>query len=172
MTLRSICCRICFLTALTASCVVAADTGPARLYGITTETGLPHLEENLRYAVTRTEQCLAREDLASAFPILLHPSLAGCELREESHRDDTLLYILICEGAQGTTGSATWRMAEHVIRGTLNVKLGGKNMTFFQRVTGTLLGECRLASSNEHAGHDSARRRRPSDARTDRLACT
>jgi hypothetical protein len=26
--------------------------------------------------------------------------------------------------------------------GTLNVKLGGKNMTFFQRMTAKLLGQC------------------------------
>jgi hypothetical protein len=33
-------------------------------------------------------------------------------------------------------------VAEHVIRGKLDVQLGGKNMTFFQRVTGTVIGEC------------------------------
>jgi hypothetical protein len=103
---------------------------------------MPHLEENLRYAVTRTEQCLTRADLGAAFPILDHPSLAGCKLREQSQDQDTLLYALVCDGSAGTTGSATWRVAEHVIRGKLDVQLGGKNMTFFQRVTGTLIGEC------------------------------
>lgn len=140
--MRSIYCRICLLTALAASCVSASDRAPARLYEVTTETGLPHLEENLRYTVTRDQRCLARDDLGSAFPMLQHPSLAGCELREESQRDDTIFYVLACEGAPGTTGSATWRIGKHVIRGTLDVKLGGKNMTFYQRVTGTLLGEC------------------------------
>jgi hypothetical protein len=142
MALRSTGYRVCFLAALTASCVHASDTAPAHLYDVTTETGMPHLEENLRYAVTREEQCLAREDLASAFPILRHPSLVGCALREESDRDDTISYVLICEGARGTTGSATWQIGKHVIRGTLNLKLGGKNMTVFQRVTGTLVREC------------------------------
>lgn len=130
--------RTCFLIGLAAS----TAPGPARLYDVTTETGMPHLEENLRYAVTRTEQCLARNDLASAFPILDHPSLAGCKLREHSHDDDTIIYALVCENSTGTTGKATWRLGEHVIRGTLDVKLGGKNMTFFQRVTGTLIGTC------------------------------
>jgi len=120
----------------------ASDTAPARLYALTSETGMPHLEENLRYAVTREKRCLTREDLGSAFPILQHPSLVGCKLREESHRGDTLSYVLVCESAHGTTGTASWQMGEHVIRGTLNVRLGGKNMTFFQRVTGTLIGEC------------------------------
>jgi hypothetical protein len=142
MSLRSTWYRPCFVAALTASCVHASDTAPARLYDLTTETGMPHLEENLRYAVTREEQCLARKDLASAFPILRQPSLAGCSLREDEDRDNTISYVLVCEGAHGTTGSATWRIGERVIRGTLDVKLGGKNMTVFQRVTGTLVREC------------------------------
>jgi hypothetical protein len=142
MALRSNWCRTCFLIALTASCVHASDTAPAHLYDVTTETGMPHLEENLRYAVTREAQCLARADLASAFPILRHPSLTGCALREEGDKDDTISYVLVCEGANGTTGSAKWLVGKRVIRGTLDVKLGGKNMTVFQRVTGTLVREC------------------------------
>jgi hypothetical protein len=142
VAVRSIYRRLCWLSAVFASCVPASDTVSARLYEVTTETGMPNLEENLRYTVTRDERCLARKDLGSAFPVLRHPSLTGCELREESQRDDTITYVLVCEGAHGTTGSATWRMGEHVIRGTLDVKLGGKNMTFYQRVTGTLRGEC------------------------------
>jgi hypothetical protein len=124
--------HLCFLAAL----------APARLYNVTVETGMPHLEENLRYAITRSEQCVSRKDLDSAFPILRHPSLAGCKLREQSTGEDTIVYTLICDHSTGTTGTATWRIGEHVIRGTLDVKLGGKNMTFFQRVTATLVGEC------------------------------
>ena len=109
---------------------------------LTIETGMPHLEENLRYAVTRSEQCLSRKDLDSVFPILQHPSLAGCKLREQSADADTIVYVLVCDHSAGTTGTATWHLGEHVIRGTLDVKLGGKNMTFFQRVTGRPVGEC------------------------------
>jgi hypothetical protein len=122
--------------------VQASDTARARLYDLTTETGMPHLEENLRYAVTREERCLAREDFASAFAILRHPSLADCKLEEESHRGDIISYALVCKSAYGTTGTATWRIGEHVVHGTLEVKLGGKNMTLFQRVTGTLVRDC------------------------------
>lgn len=103
---------------------------------------MPHLEENLRYAITRTKRCLAREDLVSAFPVLQHPSLAGCKLREQSADEETIAYVLLCESSSGTTGTATWQLGERVIRGTLEVKLGGKNMTFSNRVTGSLIGEC------------------------------
>lgn len=122
-------------------CVLAA-LGPARLYDVTVETGMPHLEENLRYAATRSERCLARKDLESAFPVLDHSSLAGCRLREQSSDEDTIVYTLVCEQSTGTTGKATWRIGEHVIRGTLDVKLGGKNMTLFQRVTAKVIGDC------------------------------
>ena len=146
VALRSNGCRICLLAALATLDVHASESMPAQLYEVTTETGMPHLEENLRYAVTRDKRCLAEQDLSSAFSILSHASLADCKLRQENRRDDTLSYVLDCTGGHGTIGSATWRIGEDVIRGMLNVKLGGKNMTFFQRVTATLVGECPVAT--------------------------
>lgn len=118
-----------------------------RLYEITTETSMPHLEENLRYTLERSRRCLGRDDLASAFPILHHPSLTGCELRAQSHDHKMLAYLLVCDRS-ATTGTAVWRLEDQVIHGTLDVKLGGKNMTFTQRVTGRPIGEC-------SSGHDS-----------------
>ena len=129
--------HLCFLTALSAS----AAPSPARLYDITIQTSMPHLEENLRYANTRTQRCLTRDDLDSAFPILDHPSLAGCKLQKRNHDEDSLFHVLVCENS-ATTGTAKWQPGERVIRGTLDVKLGGKNMTVSQRVTATLIGEC------------------------------
>jgi hypothetical protein len=119
---------------------------PAMLYEIVTQTGMPYLEESLRYAGTREQRCLTGRDLSTAFPILNHPSFADCTLRHESVQDDTVSYLLVCDGGQGTTGSATWRIGQHPIRGTLNVKLGGKNMTLFQRVTATPVGQCPAAA--------------------------
>lgn len=87
---------------------------------------MPHLEENLRYAVTRSERCLTRDDFGSAFPILDHPSLAGCKLREQQRGEETLLYVLVCENSAETTGTARWQLGERLIRGTLDVRLGGK----------------------------------------------
>lgn len=129
--------RICLLLALGPSTVEVP-----RLYDLTTETSMPHLEENLRYTVERNQRCLSRDDLASAFPILHHPSLAGCKLREQSHDQSALTYQLVCDRAPGTTGQATWHLEEQIIRGRLDVKLGGKNMTFSQRVTGRVRGQC------------------------------
>ncbi|HEY7642254.1 MAG TPA: DUF3617 family protein [Steroidobacteraceae bacterium] len=126
----------------TAVSVPAAETMPAGLYEVTTETGMPHLEENLRYAVTRENRCLTGEDLAAAFPILQSASLADCKLQPEGREGEVVSFLLTCSGGHGTTGAASWRVGEHLIVGKLSVKLGGKNMTFFQRVTAKPLGQC------------------------------
>jgi hypothetical protein len=128
--------------AFTAASIPASDTTPARLYEVITETGMPHLEENLRYAVTRENRCLTDEELVSAFQILQHPSLADCKLQRERRDTHVDSYLLVCEEGHGTTGNATWRVGEPLIVGQLDVKLGGKNMTFFQRVTAKPLGQC------------------------------
>lgn len=143
----SVAARLAFCTlslggALIAVGIPASETMPAGLYEVITETGMPHLEENLRYAVTRENRCLTGEDLASAFPILKSASLADCKLRHEGRDGDAVSYLLVCDGGHGTTGSASWRVGERLIVGTLNVKLGGKNMTFFQRVTAKPSGRC------------------------------
>lgn len=141
---------ILIASVLIDSCAWAADVMPRRLYEVTTETGMPHLEENLRYAITREQRCLTQNELWSAFPILRHASLKGCKLaperrperRQERRQQDVLSYDLVCEGGQGTTGSATWHLGGNQITGTLNVQMGGKNMTFYQRVTARPLTEC------------------------------
>jgi hypothetical protein len=139
--LQSNCWRLC-LVVFSAQGVSASEPVPTRLYDIVTEIGMPHLEENLRYAVTRETRCVSHRDLASMFPVLSHASLADCALGDESREGETISYRLVCDGGYGTTGSATWRLAEQVLRGTLDVKLGGKNMTFYQRVTATVVGDC------------------------------
>jgi hypothetical protein len=130
------------VSAFAAASLSASETKPAGLYEVITETGMPHLEENLRYATTRENRCLTGEDLASAFPILGSASLADCTLRQDGRHGDEVSYLLVCAGGRGTTGNARWRVGEHVMVGTLSVKLGGKNMTFFQRMTLKPLGRC------------------------------
>jgi hypothetical protein len=120
----------------------ASDLLAPRLYEVVSETGMPHLEENLRYTITREQRCLSQADLASAFPVLSHAALKGCTLGDETRQDDTVSYALACEGGHGTTGHATWRIGGHQISGLLSVRLGGKNLTFYQRITGKPLGAC------------------------------
>ena len=135
-------CGLLTLSVLIFPTARASESMPPAIYEVTTEIGMPHLEENLRYATTREKRCLTHQELASAFPILSHEALQGCQLEQESRYENTVSYLLICEGGHGTTGAAYWYLGADQIRGTLNVRLGGKNMTFYQRIVAKPVGEC------------------------------
>ena len=124
------------------SVTLAADAGPRKLYEVTTATSMPHLDESLRYA-TRTEaRCIDVRDLSGEFWMLREVSLQDCRLLKASESADAADYLLVCDGGHGTTGTATWQLGQGAIAGTLNVRLGGKNMTFYQRITAKPIGSC------------------------------
>ena len=124
------------------SAATGADASVQKQYELVTETVMPHLEENLRYATTRENRCVDTHDLSRAFPILRHVALADCALVKAQEGNGGAIYTLQCTGGHGTTGLAQWQFDANSIAGTLNVRLGGKNMTFYQRVTGRLIGAC------------------------------
>jgi hypothetical protein len=133
---------LCILALGAGAQARAADAPPVRLYEITTEIGMPHLEENLRYATTREKQCLSEEQLFVRFPILSHVALQDCKLNPESRNEEAATYLLACDGGHGTIGGAVWRLYPTHVRGRLDVILGGKNMTFYQSVTAWPVGAC------------------------------
>jgi hypothetical protein len=124
--------------------VRALELMPPGRYDVTIETGMPHLEESLRYSTTRETRCLAHQELSSAFPVLAHPSLQGCRLGDERREGEVVSYALLCKQNSATRGHAAWHLTDNRIAGTLHVKLGGKNMTLYQRVTAVFAGKCRL----------------------------
>lgn len=141
------------LQACLAPVTPAAEIPSAlRAYAVTTETGMPHLEENLRYAVVRETRCLDPHDPGAVFWMLRHEALQDCRLERTPTPDanadadaDAALsahYTLICTGGHGTTGNAVWELAPEALRGTLSVRLGGKNMTFYQRIVARPVGAC------------------------------
>jgi len=140
ISLNDFSCRVLIVILVSQPALASGPMFP-KLYEVTTEIGMPHLEENLRYATTRETSCLTSVD-ALAFPMLKHEALQGCHLDYVKHRDETIYYVLTCAGPQAATGDAEWRLDANQIRGTLNVKLGGKNMTFYQRITAAQVGEC------------------------------
>lgn len=131
--------------ALIVASAAVAETMSPRLYEVITETAMPHLEENLRYTTTYERRCLAENELWTAFPVLHYAALKDCKLEQESRAEDAVSYALVCEGGHGTSGRAVWRLGPTHSTGTLDVKLGGKNMTLYQRVTARALGACSTA---------------------------
>jgi len=127
------------------SCVAAFAT-PLGLnpgtYDITAETLLPHLEENLRYATTRQRHCLGTQDATTLFPILRHEALAGCALTNGQTTEEHHEYAILCSNPATATGTARLTVYAAAIRGVVENKMGGKNMTLSQRINGTRLGVC------------------------------
>jgi hypothetical protein len=126
-------------------CAVAwasADAVEPGRYEIVARTVMPHLEESLRYATTREQRCLRSDELPTIFPIMQHPSLEGCNLDSERRRGDTIHYRLVCASPQVATGTARLDAGPGRIAGILEIKMGGKNMTFAQRIKAVRQGEC------------------------------
>lgn len=118
----------------------AADPLPPRLYEVTTLTGMPHLDENLRYATVTERRCVDPQQLQRLFWMLDDVSLQDCKLVKAEPSGTR--YELQCSGGHGTSGQALWALAPEALSGTLNVRLGGKNMTFWQRITARPVGVC------------------------------
>lgn len=109
-------------------------------YDLVAQTILPNLEESLRYATTRSQRCLGNEPADALFPILLHPAFAGCTLVRQGGRGDA--FTLQCANAEAASGSANLLIEAQRFEATLDLKMGGKNMTLAQRVSGTRRGDC------------------------------
>jgi len=111
-------------------------------YDLTIETMLPHLEEALRYATTRTHPCLREADATSLFPLLRHAAFAGCSLVPDVDTGDTVRFTLQCKNSQAASGSATFEVGARYFSAVLDIKMGGKNMTLSQRLYGPRVGSC------------------------------
>ena len=110
---------------------------------------MPNLEENLRYATTHETVCLSPNELQQRFPILKSPALADCHLGQQSESTSGSSRLLVCANNHGTTGGVLWTTYGVRSTGTLSVRLGGKNMTLYQRVTAISRGPCREPTSGQ-----------------------
>jgi len=136
--------RIAASLLCSAACA-SSYAGALGVYEVTARTVMPHLEENLRYATTREQRCVQANDLAALFPILRHPSLEGCHLDDERRHASSIRYRLVCANPQVASGTARLDAAGERIGGTLEVKMGGKNMTFSQHIEAVRQRDCDAA---------------------------
>lgn len=112
------------------------------MYEISTEMLMPHLEDNLRYARTRERRCIRDHAVSDFFPILRHESLNGCTLAAGTESGAVIYYPLVCDGSNGTTGTAQLQGDAGRVAGELAIRMGGKNMTFSQRIEAKREGDC------------------------------
>ncbi len=135
--------RITHVVAISICFSVSLQTS-ADVYEIETQTSMPHLRESLRYTDSRIHRCITSQATADYFPILDHPSFDGCNLTSGEAVSNSTLYLLICPSSSGTTGAALIQNEDNRINGVLSVKLGGKNMTFTQRIQAHRIGDCNI----------------------------
>lgn len=114
----------------------AENAFPPGQYEIVWQTVMPHLDE-MRRISDRETRCL-RGTPSELFPVLRQPALRGCDLGASGAGS----YSLICASERVASGSATLSAEPATLRGTLTIKMGGKNMTFSQHVTATRRGGC------------------------------
>lgn len=115
---------------------------PPGEYDLTTQTVLPHLEEALRYATTRARRCLPEPDPTSMFPLLGHQAFTGCTLVPNANIADGMHFALRCKNPEAASGSAVFDVDADYLSATLELKMGGKNMTLSQRLHGPRVGPC------------------------------
>jgi hypothetical protein len=130
------------LSPLLASSVSAQVRIAPGEYDLTVETILPHLEEALRYATTHKRECLREPDATRLFPLLLQPAFVGCHLVPVANAGEKLHFVLRCANPEAATGSAVFSVSNYKLSALLELKMGGKNMTLSQKLTGTRVGTC------------------------------
>lgn len=114
-------------------------------YEIEAHYGMPHLDENLRHVRSTERRCLRdAAELHTIFPVLRDSSMQGCSLELTRGDAHSLHYTLACKSSQAPTGSALLQTpTAGRITGRLEVKGGGKNMTYSQSIEATRRGACK-----------------------------
>jgi len=137
---------IALLPTLLACAAAAEPSLPAGRYALESRVTMPHLEEMRRQVDVQT-RCLGDDDLRGFFPVMHQPALNGCEFGYPEATADGMRYVLVCQSARVATGTAALRTRGETYVGELQIKMGGKNMTFAQRVEARRLADCDVASA-------------------------
>lgn len=132
-----------FVLAPTATLGADAMTIAPGRYAVVSQMVLPHLDE-MRRTSEQQDACIAEGDIANFFPVFLQPAFIGCTLQHAGADAESVNYVLVCNAVNGASGNARLSTRGDAIRGELNAKMGGKNMTFSQYITATLQGPCAL----------------------------
>ena len=111
------------------------------LYQLETQTIMPHLEE-MRQKKQLSTICIVDAHIKQLFPIMRQPGLKDCYFQRYAEEKDATFFLLRCEGLNGAEGKAKIKTGTGRIKASLDAKLGGKNMTFTQKIIAERLGTC------------------------------
>ncbi len=129
------------LLVMTTATTAREFTLPAGEYAIRSNMLMPHLDA-MRRIVAEESRCLTEDDSRALFPVMRQPALHGCTFGFGASQGEAFQYVLVCQTARVATGTSELTHQGSTIVGNLVVKMGGKNMTFAQRVEAVRTGDC------------------------------
>ena len=135
--------RASVVAAMAATTSVAADPLPAPgLYQVEVRIALPNVQDVAApFVVTR---CVRPADLESgeAFSILSKNPLRICNLLDYRATDGAVSYRIACPGPNKGSAVAVFRTTATTYRGSIQMNMGGKNMTMSETQAGRRIGNC------------------------------
>ena len=135
--------RASLVAALAATGSVAADPFLAPgLYRVEVRIALPHVQDAAApFVVTR---CVSPTDLESgeAFSLLSKNPLRNCDLLDYQVTDGTASYRIACPGPNKGSAVAVFQTKATTFRGSIEMNMGGKNMTMSETQAGMRIGNC------------------------------
>jgi len=102
---------------------------------------LPHLDA-MRREVETSQRCVTGPTPRELFSVFDQPALRGCDFAFPRATTQAVEYVLRCQSARVATGTLTLQRAGEDTVGVAAIKMGGKNMTFTQRVVARRVGAC------------------------------
>ena len=141
--MRSLIALSSVIPALIAMGSDSAETSLAPgLYQIEVRLMLPNVEHAAApFVVTR---CVSPADLESgkAFPVLSNNPLRSCDLLDYQATDGTISYRIACPGPNKGSAVAVFKTTANRYRGSIQMNMGGKNMTMSETQAGARIGNC------------------------------
>jgi hypothetical protein len=135
--------RASLVAALAATGAVAADPFlTPGLYQVEVRIMLPNVQDAAApVAVTR---CISSADLESgtAFSILSKNPLRNCDLLDYQVSEGAATYRIACPGPNMGKAVAVFETTANTFRGSINMNMGGKNMTMSETQAGKRIRDC------------------------------
>ncbi len=130
------------------SAALAADqaTLAAGEYEVTVRLALPNVEDT---RVSKTvRNCITANGSGSRGLGVLGDNnpLSACPVRNVRGQQKELRFDIVCPGSNAAIGMARFTLAPTGFEGSIDIKMGGKNMTMSERQVGRRIGDCTPAN--------------------------
>jgi hypothetical protein len=112
------------------------------LYQVEVRIALPNVQDAAAPVVLT--RCVSPADLKSgqAFFVLSHNPLRNCDLLDYQVTGGAASYRIACPGPNKGSAVAVFETTAITYRGSIEMNMGGKNMTMSETQAGKRIGDC------------------------------